>query len=170
MSAALTDHVPHKDIYAQAEDAHKAWAIACVRVIETMVFEMVEIFSQHPEVQVVSFDQDGDADNVPTFECLDENGEDLSEELEYVDKLAERWNETTSDPVVDFLVRAENVMLHRESLVKDVHGLCKKLAKSLPLSEKDAKSWLASFSAHVEATHLSAATPKSRSPRPPSRI
>lgn len=159
MSLELTAHAKPQQLDEQAMAAQDAYLVSCIRTVEIMIMEMQSIFDRHPEVVEVSFDQDGDPDNLPVFSCLDSEGDDLGDELEDVEALAERWNETRHPAAVDFLSTLEGDSLRRESLAEDRIKMCRKIGDCLPSTPEKRQAWLTSFQSHLTAMDLDSSIP-----------
>ena len=170
MTISLTDHVKPEQLEEQAQAIHEAYVNTCRRTMEVMILEMQGIFHRHPEVVEVSFDQEGDTDNMPIFCCLDADGEDLADMFDDVDAIAERWNNTRNPAAVSFMELMEGKKLRRETLGEDRLKMCKAFAKKVPGSTKDNNAWVASFDSYLRAMDMERAIPQSGGSKPGPRM
>lgn len=161
-------HAAEKSFAEQQELLRDTW----LRTTEAMCWDIVRIFTEHPEVTSFSYDQDGDPENYPSFCCLDQQSKDAAGTLgpafdELVQATEERWNEGTHPAVPAFLSTHEERSFSRDTLGDDLVAACQKSAKAQNFPE----GWAASFSAAIKAhlleqgwKHVEVA-PKRSSPR-----
>lgn len=170
MNLDLSAHIKPEQLAEQAQAIHGAYVNTCRRTMEVMLLEMQGILQRHPEVMEVSFDQEGDTDNMPMFSCLDADGEDMAEMFEDVEAVAERWNESRNPAAVSFLELMEGKKLRRETLGEDRLKMCKAFAKKVPASTSDNNAWAASLDSHLRAMDMERSIPKAGAAKPGPRM
>lgn len=170
MPRSLTSHACPVNLDQDIQSAHDAYIESCLRTIETMLIEFQSLLIDNPSVQTVSFDQEGDPDCMPWFICIDEAGENVDEDIDEIEEIAERWNAMFHPAAVDFLSTLEGDVLSRANLKKDMGKMCAKIAGKLPLSAADKKIWASSFQSHLDALTLEATTPVAPATRKPPRV
>lgn len=161
-ASAFLQHANPTDLDAQAEELRQASEVLYLRSVEIMFLELRAILVDHPDIVQISYDQDGDTDSVPLFSCLDKNGDDIAEDIEAVDALAETWNGRMGNATVRFLSTMEGYTFHRDSFERDVEKACKKMMEEDMLrNESDVRQWKSSFTSYLESLRLDHAAPAS---------
>ena len=173
MTDLFHQHATPQEFEAQAESAQQAMVASALRITEIMVLEIRSILADHPEVVSVSFDQDGDSNNMPLFSCLDAGGNDLADDIEIIQTISERWNANTHPTTVAFLQSNEGRTFRRDHFEGDVRealvGTLVSTPAQVPILRDTSQAWLASFTTHLRALSLQDAlpgvVPKGKAPR-----
>lgn len=161
-------HASPGDFAAQVEELKDWRRIAFLREIEIMFMELQSLLDKHPSVMAFSYCQNGDVSAFPIFQCLDEDGNEIIEEIEGFEALAEEWNSRTGAAVERFLCTQEERVFHRQGFEEDVLAGCKTVKKEEPWLD-DGNVWLPSFISHLKAITLDRSTPKPSTNAHPSR-
>jgi hypothetical protein len=167
----LLRHASPIDLAGQADELQAVRNAAYLRGVEIMFLELRELFHDHSEITSVCFDQDGDVDSFPAFTCLAINGNDLSEDIEDVELLAEKWNDRIGPATSGFLTSQEGRQFHRAHFEQDVIEGCRKMERDELISlGDDFEQWLGSFSSHLSAIALDLGSAPSAPSSPKPRL
>lgn len=153
----LHAHVTPDDLSDQTHAADEQWKASCLRTVEIMFLELREILVSNPELESVSFDTDYDTDSFPVFSCVVKEERDL--DMTLVEQVAERWNASLHPSAVAFLELFGSHVFSRAHFESDVKKATKKLVETLPMSEREAKDWAASFVSHLHTIALNQTLP-----------
>lgn len=164
MTHQLAQHASASDLPSQFKQANEAYLSACMRTIEIMLMEMKAMLDLDESIESVCFDQDGDPDNMPLFILEDGEGEELTEGLESVDEVEQRWNASRNAAAVDFMSIMEGKKLRRSELASDLSKACEQLAKTLPCEAIEASEWKQSFLKYLLTDRLESALPAATRP------
>ena len=169
MTNPLLNHSTVGNADQQLEEARLASIAADLRTVEVMFLDLQSVFEQCPEVAELSFDIEGDINNMPMFSCVSPEGDDLAENPELVETIAERWNANTLPVTAGFLQVLEGKTFNRDSFWPDVVHACKALQDKghLSLSNEHMELWVNSFVSHLKAQALEKALPVAKDARKP---
>ena len=169
MTDLFLNHVTAGNADEQLEAARAASIAADLRTVEVLFLDLKIVFDQCPEVDGISFDIEGNADNMPMFSCVSAEGDFLAENPAMVETMAERWNASSLPVTVAFLYALEGQTFYRDSFWPDVASACQTLQSKnhLSLSQEQADRWVNSFVTHLKRQHLEQAVPLAEPSRKP---
>lgn len=169
MNDLILSHATAGHADQQLEAARLASIAADLRTIEVMFLDLQSVFDQCPEVLELSFDIEGDTDNMPMFSCVSPEGDFLAENPVLVETIAERWNANTLPVTAGFLQVLEGKTFNRHSFWPDVAHASKALQEKnhLSLSNEHMEVWMNSFVSHLKAQAMEQALPTAETVRKP---
>lgn len=143
------DHITPQDPRGGFEEQHDRYRASFLRITETMCWDLIGLFSKHPRITAIEYDQDGDPSNYPEIMATDDSAEGLHDDEVFrqdAEEIEQRWNEASHPAVVAFLETHEGQSFRRESLAEDIAKACQKTAKQADFPQ----DWAASFSVVVK--------------------
>lgn len=169
MTDLFLNHATAGNADEQLEAARLASIAADLRTVEVLFLDLKIVFDQCPEVDGISFDIEGNTNNMPMFSCVSVEGDFLAENPAMVETMAERWNASSFPVVSGFLEVLEGQMFYRDSFWSVVANACKTLQSKnrLSLSESQAEQWGNSFVSHMKSQALEQALPTAEPSRKP---